>query len=146
MFDGKFACKYVPGGTPRGKGGTPEAKPKPDDASEGLTGDQGLTGPASGGAIDPNACRPAMVGTPPNCRCPPNSELLGGTCVRYTASTCSNALAVDALPKPAAARGKTLVQMREDGLKDCCCVTYDQFWSARGPVVSPDAGRAAGRG
>ena len=45
-----------------------------------------------------------MIGTPPNCRCPPNSELLGGNCVRYTASTCSNALAADALPQACAGR------------------------------------------
>ena len=43
-----------------------------------------------------------MIGTPPNCRCPLNSELLGGNCVRYTASTCSNALAADALPQACA--------------------------------------------
>jgi hypothetical protein len=40
-------------------------------------------------------CEHGMVGTPPNCHCPKNSELLGGNCVHYTA-TCSNGLAVDA--------------------------------------------------
>jgi hypothetical protein len=69
-----------------------------------------------------------MVGTPPDCRCPPSSELLGGNCVRYTASACSNGLAADALPQ--ACRGveeKLSCTMRNDGLKDCCCVTYDKF-------------------
>jgi hypothetical protein len=54
--------------------------------------------------------------------------LLGGNCVRYTASACSNGLAVDALPQ--ACRGveeKLSCKLREDGLKDCCCVTYNKF-------------------
>ena len=69
-----------------------------------------------------------MVGTPPNCRCPPNSELLGGNCVHYTASACSNGLAADALPQ--SCRGveeKLSCTLRQDGLKNCCCVTYDKF-------------------
>ena len=74
--------------------------------------------------------RPArtMVGTPPNCRCPENSELLGGNCVHYTASACSKGLASDALPQ--ACQGveeKLSCTMRQDGMKDCCCVTYDKF-------------------
>jgi hypothetical protein len=75
-----------------------------------------------------NGCPGGMVGTPGNCNCPPNSELLGGNCVRYTATTCSNGLAVDALPQ--ACRGveeKLSCKMREDGLKDCCCVLYDKM-------------------
>ena len=36
---------------------------------------------------DGTACQGGMVGTPPNCSCPPSSELLGGNCVRYTATT-----------------------------------------------------------
>ena len=43
-------------------------------------------------------CQRGMVGTPPNCHCPKNSELLGGNCVHYTA-TCSNGLAADAPPQ-----------------------------------------------
>jgi len=69
-----------------------------------------------------------MVGTPPNCHCPKNSEQLGGNCVHYTASACSNGLASDAMPQ--ACRGaeeKLSCSMRQDGMKDCCCVTYDKF-------------------
>jgi hypothetical protein len=69
-----------------------------------------------------------MVGTPPDCRCPKNSELLGGNCVHYTASACSNGLASDAMPQ--ACQGveeKLSCTMRQDGLKDCCCLTYDKF-------------------
>ncbi len=69
-----------------------------------------------------------MVGTPPNCQCPKNSELLGGNCVHYTASACSNGLASDALPQACRrVEEKLACKMRDDGLKDCCCVTYDQF-------------------
>jgi hypothetical protein len=69
-----------------------------------------------------------MVGTPPNCRCPESTEQLGGICVRYTASTCSNGLAVNAPPE--ACQGveeKVSCKLRDDGLKDCCCITYDKF-------------------
>ena len=53
---------------------------------------------------------------------------LGGNCVRYTASTCSNAIAVDAAPQACSGvEEKLSCRMREDGLKDCCCVTYDKF-------------------
>lgn len=84
------------------------------------------TGGATGGAG--GACQNGMIGTLPNCRCPPSSELLGGNCVRYTVSACSNSLAADALPQ--ACRGveeKLSCKLRDDGLKDCCCVTYDKF-------------------
>jgi hypothetical protein len=91
---------------------------------------------ASGGYCEPPVgaseatnmgCEHGMVGTPPSCHCPKNSELLGGTCVHYTA-TCSNGLAADALPQAcAAAEEKLACKMRQDGLKDCCCLTYDKL-------------------
>jgi hypothetical protein len=72
-------------------------------------------------------CQHGMVGTPPNCHCPRNSELLGGNCVHYTA-TCSTALAADAVPQPCqGAEEKLACKMRQDGLKDCCCLTYDKL-------------------
>ena len=47
------------------------------------------------------ACEHGMVGTPPNCHCPKNSELLGGNCVHYT-ETCRIGLAADSTPQPCA--------------------------------------------
>ena len=138
-FDGKFSCRSdSKAGTQHGKNApaVPTATPEP---APDATGEQYTTPPAAGtwsteatpgGAPDAagSACQHGMIGTPPNCRCPESSELLGGNCVRYTASACSSGLASDALPQ--ACRGveeKLSCRMREDGLKDCCCVTYDKF-------------------
>lgn len=84
---------------------------------------------AAGGTQDAaTGCQHGMTGTPPNCRCPKNSELLGGNCVHYTASACSSGLASDAMPQACrSAEEKVSCTMRQDGLKDCCCVTYDKF-------------------
>jgi hypothetical protein len=69
-----------------------------------------------------------MVGTPPNCKCPESSELLGGNCVHYTASSCSKELTADAQPQACAnVEEKISCKLRDDGLKDCCCVSYDKF-------------------
>jgi hypothetical protein len=91
---------------------------------------------ASGGYCEPPegpseatnaACEHGMVGTPPNCHCPKDSELLGGNCVHYTA-TCSNGLAAGFTPRPCeGADEKLACKMRQDGLKDCCCLTYDKL-------------------
>jgi len=43
-------------------------------------------------------CQHGMVGRPPNCHCPKNSELLGGNCIHYSA-TCRNGLAADFTPQ-----------------------------------------------
>ena len=73
------------------------------------------------------ACEHGMVGTPPNCHCPKNSELLGGNCVHYT-ETCRIGLAADFTPQPCAgAEEKLACKTRQDGLKDCCCLTYDKL-------------------
>lgn len=140
MIDGKFQCQASPGGAPLGKNATPGAavgpqSSEPEAAPSGTpTGTpsgtwQGTTSPAAGQTpANPGACPGGMTGTPPNCLCPASSELLGGNCVHYTASTCSNGLAADALPQ--ACRGveeKLSCRLRDDGLKDCCCVTYDKF-------------------
>ena len=53
---------------------------------------------------------------------------LGRSEVQLTASACSSGMAPDALPQ--ACRGveeKVSCTLRQDGLKDCCCVTYDKF-------------------
>lgn len=130
VFDGKFQCRPARGGKQFGKSATPGSPEEPQGNSpegtppspDGGQGAQGWTSDTTTG------CRGGMVGTPPNCQCPENSELLGGNCVRYTASACNSGLAADALPQ--ACRGieeKVSCKLREDGLKDCCCVTYDKF-------------------
>jgi hypothetical protein len=126
-FDGKFQCRPARGGKAFGKGASPgdenkEARPEPQPG--GVFPGQAV----QGAPADPNACQGGMVGTPPNCRCPESTEQLGGICVRYTASTCSNGLAVNAPPE--ACQGveeKVSCKLRDDGLKDCCCITYDKF-------------------
>ena len=139
VIDGKFQCQAAPGGAPLGKNATPGAAVGPQNngpevpPSETPSGTpngtwQGTTNPAGQAPANPGGCPGGQTGTPPNCRCPANSELLGGNCVHYTASTCSNGLAADALPQ--ACRGveeKLSCRLRDDGLKDCCCVTYDKF-------------------
>jgi hypothetical protein len=73
-------------------------------------------------------CKGGMVGTPPNCHCPKNSELLGGNCVHYTATMCQNELPVNVNPNPCEdLEAKLSCKMRQDGLKDCCCLTYDKM-------------------
>jgi len=129
MFDGRFTCRYDPaGGLETGTKGairkTPEAgavEQAPEGAATGA--------PASGApAATDTACGRGMIGTPPdNCHCPESSELLGGNCVHY-AARCTNGLAAGAVPQPCAgAEEKLACKMREDGLKDCCCLTYDKF-------------------
>jgi hypothetical protein len=136
MFDGKFGCKNAPGVVEHGKNAIPGA-PEETDQPEGMTGGagQGTTAPvdtgqgASGGTPDAaTTCQHGMAGTPPdNCHCPKNSELLGGNCVHYTA-TCSNGLPADSLPQPCrGAEEKLACKTRQDGLKDCCCLTYDKL-------------------
>jgi hypothetical protein len=75
-----------------------------------------------------SACQHGMVGAPPNCHCPRNSELLGGNCVHYTATMCQNELPVNVNPAPCQdLEAKLSCKMRQDGLKDCCCLTYDKL-------------------
>lgn len=130
-FDGHFTCKNDSGAAAQfGKNASPGARvPSPDETPQDLPGGtwQGTTD--QGGASDAaTTCQHGMVGTPPNCQCPKSSELLGGNCVHYTASACSNGLASNAMPQACqSAEEKVSCIMRQDGLKDCCCVTYDKF-------------------
>jgi hypothetical protein len=139
MFDGKFSCRSSsggaqfgknasPGGTPINNRDTPPQPPAGEAIPPGAGGSWTTEQGTAGGTPDTTGCRHGMVGTPPNCQCPKSSELLGGNCVHYTASACSNGLAPDALPQ--ACRGveeKLSCKMRPDGFKDCCCVMYDKF-------------------
>jgi len=137
MFDGKFSCRNDPkAGAQFGKNATPGA---PTRNEGGTSGEQNATDPATGagntgqgtagGTPDAaSTCQHGMVGTPPNCSCPKSSELLGGNCVHYTASACNSGLASDAMPQACrSAEEKVSCTMRQDGLKNCCCVTYDKF-------------------
>ena len=136
-FDGRFTCRRDNTAAPQfGKNASPGGTPTKDQAD--LPGQPAplqeappagwMTEGAAGGTPDPTACQHGMVGTPPDCKCPKNSELLGGNCVHYTASACSSGLASDAMPQGCrSAEEKVSCSMRQDGLKDCCCVTYDKF-------------------
>jgi hypothetical protein len=85
--------------------------------------------PGSGTAeATSGGCEHGMVGSPPNCHCPKNSELLGGNCVHYTATMCQSELPVNVNPEPCQdVEAKLSCKMRQDGLKDCCCLTYDKL-------------------
>lgn len=132
-FDGEYTCRYVRGGRQFGKNAPPvpnavSQEPVPFEQSAPAPSGTWSTEATPGSPDNGSGCKYGMVGTPPNCTCPPNTELLGGNCVRYTASTCSSGIAADALPQ--ACRGveeKLSCKMRNDGLKDCCCVVYDKF-------------------
>jgi hypothetical protein len=138
-FDGKFTCRNEPkAGTQFGKNATPGAPVRNESPEDPMGGQDAMPSAAgggwsteqgtAGGTPDPTVCQHGMVGTPPNCKCPKNSELLGGNCVHYTASACSNGIASDAMPQACrSAEEKVSCTMRQDGLKDCCCVTYDKF-------------------
>jgi hypothetical protein len=140
MFDGSFSCRAAPGEEAHGKNASPGVSRTPNAPSDGLTGDsQGTAYPApaapsqSGApAATPDAastgCQHGMIGTPPGCRCPKNSELLGGNCVHYTATMCKSELPVNVNPEPCQdLEAKLSCKMRQDGLKDCCCVVYDKM-------------------
>jgi hypothetical protein len=138
-FDGKFSCRSDSKAAKQfGKNATPGAPIGNDPPANSMGVEEAPPPPAGGswntdqgtaaGAPDPTACQHGMVGTPPNCKCPKNSELLGGNCVHYTASACSSGIASDAMPQACrSAEEKVSCTMRQDGLKDCCCVTYDKF-------------------
>jgi hypothetical protein len=93
-----------------------------------VPGQFGYCEPPEGTSAAATACQHGMVGTPPNnCHCPTNSELLGGNCVHYSA-TCHSGLAPDAIPQACpGADEKLACKTRQDGLKNCCCLTYDKL-------------------
>jgi hypothetical protein len=95
-----------------------------------VPGKNGYCEPTGGttGAASSGGCQHGMVGAPPNCHCPKNSELLGGNCVHYTATMCQSELPINVNPEPCQdVEAKLSCKMRQDGLKDCCCVTYDKL-------------------
>ncbi len=134
-----------PNETPEGSAGEQVVTPPADNSQEAVKPGEHSCPPgytvlavpnASGGYCEPPegaseatnmGCERGMVGTPPNCHCPKDSELLGGNCVHYTA-TCRNGLAADAAPQVCqGAEEKLSCKMRQDGFKDCCCLTYDKL-------------------
>jgi hypothetical protein len=122
-FDGKWGCKHSPGGATFGKNATPGTRATPDDSPEGVTGGDPSTGTdGAGDTGQPSVATPDAPKT-----CPQNSELLGGHCIPYT-QNCRNGLAADANPQACTgAEEKQVCNFRPDGLKDCCCRTYDKF-------------------
>ncbi len=128
------------GSAPNAGQGTPGApveygtKPGEHSCPPGYTvlavpGKNGYCQPPGGTAeAASGGCQHGMVGTPPNCHCPKSSELLGGNCIHYTATMCQNELPVNVNPEPCQdVEAKLSCKMREDGLKDCCCLTYDKL-------------------
>jgi hypothetical protein len=122
-----------------GNGAAPQAAPEPERPGEhscppgytvlAVPGKYGYCQPPAGAAeAVSGGCEHGMVGTPPKCHCPPNSELLGGNCVHYTATMCQKELPVNVNPEPCQdLEAKLSCKMRQDGLKDCCCLTYDKL-------------------
>jgi len=118
-----YKCRNEPGAVRHGK-----MRKIPGSSSGESTG-----GVTDGG--DPDALPPASgdAGTSTQspraapATCPTSSELLGGHCIHYT-QTCRNGLAAGAVPQPCrGAEEKQVCSFRPDGLKDCCCRTYDKF-------------------
>jgi hypothetical protein len=121
QFDGSYTCKYVPGSLDRHKNpsviGPPRETPSNPPSAPSADGSWGAT------TNQPPSQPPSATAQ----SCPPNTELLGGNCVPYTAR-CKNGLALDALPHPCASmEEKQVCRPRADGLKDCCCITYSKF-------------------
>ncbi len=129
------AVSYGTGAAPQGTPPTAEpVKPGEHSCPPGYTvlatpGKYGYCQPPAGTAeAAAGGCEHGMVGTPPKCHCPANSELLGGHCVHYTATMCQNELPVNVNPEPCQdLEAKLSCKMRQDGLKDCCCLTYDKL-------------------
>lgn len=122
QFEEGFTCKYAPGGRP-------SIHKNPSGIIQKETGGQvpdvssPSPAPAPDGSWNTNTSQPPR-GTAQTC--PPNTELLGGNCVPYTAR-CKNGMALDALPQACAMEEKQVCRPRGDGLKDCCCITYSKF-------------------
>jgi len=121
-FDGKFSCRNTSGGVQRGKAATPgvgETAPEPTPAPDALPSGEGQLPP--GGESGGSGVTPGPGG------CPPSSELLGGKCVRYSA-TCRQPVGADALVQACQGSEEKLVcKLRPDGMKDCCCLVYDKL-------------------
>ena len=115
-----FKCRNEAGGVRRGKMG------KIPGASSG-----GSSGGATDGANDdglPPASSDAGA-SPPSAAptsCPRNTELLGGACVRYTASCRSGVPANTNVPPCQSAQEKLVCKIGSDGLRHCCCRLYDK--------------------
>lgn len=132
------AAGYGTSNTGQGAQGAPveygTAKPGEHACPPGYTvlavpGKYGYCQPPGGSAeAASGSCEHGMVGSAPNCHCPKNSELLGGNCVHYTTTMCQSELPVNVNPEPCQdVEAKLSCKMRQDGLKDCCCLTYDKM-------------------
>ena len=115
-----FKCRNEAGGVRRGKMGK-----IPDSSSNGAS--DGTTDGAADDALPPassgaGANAPSAVPS----SCPRNTELLGGACVRYTAS-CRSGVPTNANVPPCRNTEEKLVcKFGSDGLRHCCCQLYDK--------------------
>lgn len=118
--DQGFKCRNESGAVRRGKMG------KVPGASSGGAS-EGATGGAANDALPPSS--PDAGASAPSAApssCPRNTELLGGTCVRYTVSCRSGVPANAHVPPCRSADEKLVCKIGSDGLRHCCCQLYDK--------------------
>lgn len=125
-FGQGYTCRRESGAIRRGK-------MRKVPSSRSSSGSTSSGGGWFGGSDDedapppPDAAAGASGGAPASGACPPNSERLGGHCIPYTQS-CKRGLAANAPPQVCrGAEEKLVCDFRADGLKDCCCRTYNKF-------------------
>ncbi len=118
--DQGFKCRNESGAVRRGKMGKIPGASKggsSEGTAEGVDGDALPPASSDAGASAPSAA-------PANC--PRNTELLGGVCVRYTAS-CRSGVPTNAnVPPCRSAEEKLVCKIGSDGLRHCCCQLYDK--------------------
>ncbi len=124
-FETGWGCRYESGEVESGKSSIPNVGVKRPDEQPPLA-----PPPAPGqveAAAPATVCKGGAAGASPGtCRCPANSEQLGGACVRYTAR-CNKALAaIGPVEACAGAEERLACKIRADGLRDCCCLTYEK--------------------
>lgn len=131
QFEDGFSCKFVPGESTEGARGQYKGPPATPGASRKSAPDSAppAIAPTPEGSWGATTTQQQPSQPPPRAAqsCPPNTELLGGNCVPYTAR-CTNGMALNAVPQPCAGlEEKQACKARPDGLKDCCCITYSKF-------------------
>lgn len=118
--DQGFKCRNEAGTVRRGKMGKIPGASKSgasEGTAEGVDGDTLPPASSNAGASAPSAA-PAS--------CPRSTELLGGVCVRYTAS-CRNGVPTNSNVPPCRNTEEKLVcKIGSDGLRHCCCQLYDK--------------------
>lgn len=136
VFDGSFTCKREPGAVEHRGGKIPgtqrqipdsPAQPAPDPVTSAPGASNVDQLPSASAGPGASTCQNGMVGTPPNCYCPKNSELLGGRCIPYRAICQAPAPAESPIQPCTSAEEKLVCKTRQDGLRECCCMTYERL-------------------